>query len=208
MDPGLKDQSGAPSQVMSNALDLLAGNLQEFSLPVQGNSMLPLIREGDLLLVRQSADDLKPGEILVFRQGDQLVAHRVLTIYQPMAGSVDYLTKGDHAMAPDPPISKKQVVGKVAAIRRGDRQMRLDGPGWAWVNRGIGLAMLGWIKTNQSSSPIITDGVAGKTSGFSRGIYRMGLAERTSTEQPGAQFPHSTVRVGRLVGIKSSTSDE
>ena len=65
MDPSRNGQIPSPSQVVATALDLLAAAGQEFSLPVQGNSMLPLIRAGDVLLVRKSGAPLEQGEILV-----------------------------------------------------------------------------------------------------------------------------------------------
>lgn len=139
---------------MGSALDLLAGSQEEFWLPVQGNSMLPLIRAGDLLVVKRSAANPQQGEVWAFRRGDGLIAHRVLRVFPEEAGSMSYLARGDHATAPDPIFGKEEVVGRVVAIRRGERQMRLDSPGWQAAERVIRLAALGRSKSERTRGEV------------------------------------------------------
>ena len=56
------------------------------------------------------------GDVVIFRQGEQLVAHRVL--YRGVHGrAVRHLvTRGDARIAPDPPVSCGRVLGRVTGI--------------------------------------------------------------------------------------------
>ena len=161
MTTSFKDRNAAPPRVVINAIDLLVADHQEFCLLVQGNSMLPLIRVGDLLLIRQQTDAVHQGEILTFRLGEQLVAHRVLKVYRAAQGLTGFLTKGDHSLSIDPMVSLDQVIGKVVAIRRGERQMRLDRQGWQAANRIISLVMVGLSMLSQTGEQTISPGRSG-----------------------------------------------
>ncbi len=46
--------------------------------------MLPLLRDGDQVLVSHIRDQVQLGDIVVFQRGDTLIAHRVLRIWTVM----------------------------------------------------------------------------------------------------------------------------
>lgn len=66
---------------------------------VKGNSMLPLLREGDLVvLVRPSPDDIKVGDIIVYKAlhaGSTYIIHRVIAV-EKVGGAYYYRTAGDN----------------------------------------------------------------------------------------------------------------
>jgi hypothetical protein len=81
--------------------------------------MIPTIWPGDVLTIQKSDPrDLSPEDIIVFRRGSRLFAHRILTA--TVNGSlVRFETRGDALAAPDPPIAAEDVLGRVDCIERG-----------------------------------------------------------------------------------------
>jgi signal peptidase len=113
---------------------------------VGGNSMAPLIRAGDLVLVERSLDDIRPGAVVVFQSGDELITHRVISVGDSESG-VWFITKGDNALWPDPPVPAAEIIGRVLSVKRGERQMSLDTALWSAGSRLVALIMLLWVKT-------------------------------------------------------------
>ncbi|AFH42367.1 signal peptidase I [Fervidicoccus fontis] len=64
---------------------------------VKGTSMLPLLKEGDIVfLIHKSPDQIKVGDIVVYeRLGGGYIIHRVVAI-ENISGVVYYTTKGDN----------------------------------------------------------------------------------------------------------------
>ena len=106
---------------------LLAEVLRRFGeirLRVSGTSMLPAIRPGDILIVgRCTIDELGSGDVVLFRSGERLFAHRVARTCVGEGPSV-LITKGDALMSDDPPLPFSQVLGRVTAICPGERLLR------------------------------------------------------------------------------------
>lgn len=90
------------------------GPLPEVALRARGTSMLPSLREGDLVTLA-SAAIIMPGDIVVFRREGQLVCHRVVAFL----GDGSALTRGDNAGGPDAPVARADILGKVERSRRG-----------------------------------------------------------------------------------------
>jgi hypothetical protein len=84
-----------------------------------GTSMLPAVREGDVLLVDFRARRPRLGQVVLFWGSGQFVSHRVVG-HRPDGTLV---TKGDNAQRSDPPLRPEEALGVVSAVRRGD-----DGP--------------------------------------------------------------------------------
>ncbi len=79
---------------------------------VLSGSMEPTFSEGSLLVVSRvsSPDEVSAGDIVVYDEGESLVAHRVVEV----AGDA-LVTQGDANNAPDDPIGFSQVKAKVVA---------------------------------------------------------------------------------------------
>jgi hypothetical protein len=82
-----------------------------------GDSMRPLIPPGARLLVEFGALPAGVGEIIVFAQGERLIAHRVVAWRwsSPIA-------KGDAEAFCDAPLDHENILGVVRALRRGPRE--------------------------------------------------------------------------------------
>lgn len=79
-----------------------------------GWSMTPLVSPGSWLLVDFGSQPRRPGEIVVFTQGDDIVSHRVL--WRRRGGGL--VTKGDATTWLDPPVAPAAVLGVVRALRQ------------------------------------------------------------------------------------------
>ncbi len=92
-------------------VDLLQrGHAVEFR--ARGDSMHPVIREGDLLHV-EPALTFRRGEVVLTIADRGLTAHRVIAI-----DAETIVTRGDNAPAPDTPLPLARALGKVTWIDR------------------------------------------------------------------------------------------
>jgi signal peptidase I len=93
------------------------GNYLQVSFPVEGHSMLPAIRQGDLAIVQPvDISTMRVGDMLVYRDGDIYVIHRVVRV-QTVGGDTVLTVKGDNNGYPDPvPVTRALFVGKVVAV--------------------------------------------------------------------------------------------
>jgi hypothetical protein len=94
-------------------------------LPVLTGSMAPLLPVGAEIEVRGVADpaELAVGDVVVFRRGDQLVAHRLLMVWGLGPGRW-FLERGDGVSGPGR-VRARDVLGRVVAVR-GDHARRDD----------------------------------------------------------------------------------
>jgi hypothetical protein len=74
-----------------------------------GPSMKPTFQTGQLLYVRPNVQDVQPGDVLVYKQNNGHVVHRVIS-----TNASGYITRGDNNRLKDAaPISPDQVIGRV-----------------------------------------------------------------------------------------------
>jgi signal peptidase I len=125
---GIKDTS-LPHSVLEATLDLWSQAGQHHFFQIVGSSMFPLLQEGDQVLVRHCSTEVQRGDIIVFRQGDATIAHRVVHIRKSVAG-VLFIAKGDNVPQSDPPVNVSAIVGRVVAVKRGTRFTSLEIPVW------------------------------------------------------------------------------
>ncbi len=87
-----------------------------------GRSMLPALHPDDEALFAPLDAPPRPGEILLFRAGDRLVAHRLLAV----AADGRLCLRGDFMAADDPMLPADDVLGRLIAVRRHGRELRAD----------------------------------------------------------------------------------
>ena len=83
------------------------------SFEVQTGSMHGAIEVGDWIIVK-GTKDVKIGDIITYKQGNDFITHRVMESYKGT-----YVTKGDANPRKDDPIDQSQVIGKVVKIMHG-----------------------------------------------------------------------------------------
>ncbi|MCX5855646.1 MAG: signal peptidase I [Deltaproteobacteria bacterium] len=91
---------------------------------VTGNSMYPVLRDNDLVVVKEAApESLRRGNIIVYRADNgQSVVHRLVK-----KGKGGFLhLKGDGYNLPSELAKRESVIGKAAGFVRGGRYEPLD----------------------------------------------------------------------------------
>lgn len=127
------------------ALDLLrqeASAARPYRLRVTSESMLPLLRPGDELVVQPGLPpDLRRGDLVVLDadpsaapEGWLPVTHRIVG-----RGPGGWLTKGDHNRSLDPPLPERAILGRAIAVQRGAAQLDLRSRRWR-----LTAGFLGW----------------------------------------------------------------
>jgi signal peptidase I len=93
----------------------------------RGASMHPFIRDGDIIEVKPTeASAIRLGDVIFYRSSrGLLLAHRVIKV-SVQHGQEALVTKGDSASSLDQLVYPEQVLGRVVAIKRRDRKIRLD----------------------------------------------------------------------------------
>jgi hypothetical protein len=117
---------------------------EEHWITTKGNSMWPLIREADRLLLSYTIETVHRGAIVVFSHNGQLIAHRVLKVIPD--SPIHFVTKGDNTSRFDPTIRADAVLAQVVAVQRDHRLIALNRPMWrvhSWLIATVGLAAAG-----------------------------------------------------------------
>jgi hypothetical protein len=112
--------------------ELIAGSLRaghEVRVRVAGSSMVPALWPGDELRIRalapaESVGRAVPamGDLLLFVRDGRLCTHRLVDRLDDAGGS-RLITCGDAAIKSDPPIAASEILGTVASITRGGREI-------------------------------------------------------------------------------------
>jgi signal peptidase I len=109
-------------------------------LPVLTNSMEPLIRPGDKVLVSKiEPAEIRRGDIIVFRRGDDLIVHRVLKKWQTADG-LRFGEKGDRGYTYRM-IDAGNMVGLVTMVKRSRTTIDISSP----LTRLINLVVSTWL---------------------------------------------------------------
>jgi signal peptidase I len=112
----------------------VANRFGEVRLKVTGASMLPAIWPGDVLTAQRTVvAALRPGQIVLCRRQDQLVAHRIIG-----AAYGQLITRGDTLPQDDPPVGLSDIVGHVVSIERNGRLVNMQ---WSLRQR-VGASIL------------------------------------------------------------------
>jgi signal peptidase I len=115
--------SGLFAAVIGDAL--ARGTIVRFR--AEGASMYPTIRDGDAITVAPVAfDDVVRGDLLLCRQDQRVIAHRVIGITTRDSMRIFEL-RGDAKAACDAPVAADAVVGRVIAVHRNGRVVTLCG---------------------------------------------------------------------------------
>ncbi len=93
--------------------ELYRQNGEQAWIAARGDSMRPLIPPGARLLVAFGAQPAGIGEIVVFAEGERLIAHRVVGWRR--SGPI---AKGDAEPFCDAPLEREHILGVVRALRR------------------------------------------------------------------------------------------
>jgi len=99
--------------------------------------MFPFIQHGNVCrFVAFQLDELKKGDIVLFRNDrQQLVAHRLVN-FSTTGGVRVFLFRGDTNIAIDSPVQENQLLGKLISIKKRKYTIKTDGWAarvWGWL---------------------------------------------------------------------------
>jgi len=94
-----------------------------------GNSMQPLVRDGDILLLEPVLQKkVKVGDIILCApQPDVVVVHRVIR-RKTKSNKTSFLVQGDHVGRPDGWISSQKIYGRAVKIERDPNSIDINFP--------------------------------------------------------------------------------
>lgn len=121
------DQPAVSNSLLKASFSFWDQARSQHHIPITGRSMVPLLREGDLILVEHNVSGIEPGDIILFRNHTGLVAHRLLVTLQD-GERTTWVTKGDNLLQPDIHLGQGDLVGQVVAIRRNGKDYSLKTP--------------------------------------------------------------------------------
>lgn len=80
---------------------------QKMEIRVSGNSMIPLLKDGEKITIL-TVDKVKPGDIVLWarKNGLGVLIHRIIAEYKGL-----YITKGDNLKTLDYPIEREDILG-------------------------------------------------------------------------------------------------
>jgi signal peptidase I len=111
-------------------------------LTVTSDSMRPLLRAGDTVVVQPSEPRaVQPGAVMVVQRGGEWITHRLVTIDER-----GWHTHGDNTRYADEAATADEIVGRVIAIERGDQTIDLQQPRWAAIDRRINRVQRGQLR--------------------------------------------------------------
>jgi len=110
-------------QILDVVESLLDDN-HTLSFRMEGYSMYPTMKAGDLgHVVKCSANDLNVGDLIVFKQNEKLVAHRLIEIVHQNNQRV-FVARGDKNHHKDNLFSDDELVGRITSIQRKNRTIK------------------------------------------------------------------------------------
>lgn len=102
-----------------------------------GQSMFPTIKDGETICVEPVAPEtLKLGDIALYRFSQGVIAHRIKRICRQTDGTLSFVLRGDASHSDDQPITARDILGRVTAVEREGRIIKLTG-GRARLRRRI-----------------------------------------------------------------------
>jgi signal peptidase I len=102
-------------------------------LTVSSNSMAPLIRQADqIILEAVQPEQLTPGDIITLADGPQFLTHRIWAIDRS-GPDPSILTRGDRPLAFDRRHELQAVVGRVMGRTRGRRTLSFQAGAGRWL---------------------------------------------------------------------------
>jgi signal peptidase I len=173
--PRASGTEGAVSDPVGRAvLELWAARGRRNRFPIAGNSMRPLIHHGDVALVVHGTAGVRVGAIILFRQKGGLIAHRVLHRARRPEGDV-FFAQGDNAAIIDE-VQADHVIGRVLAVQRGDRHLRLDTRLWMALGWLIATATWRWSRLYRRGWALKQQRLGPAPNRISGRLRRLGIA--------------------------------
>jgi len=99
---------------------------------ITSGSMWPVLKKGDLILIKgiQNRDEIKVGDIIVYKNPKGFTIHRVVEIKEDTI-----VTKGDANNVNDAPVKYEDIIGKILTLNQNPLRIPVLGTVGIFVNR-------------------------------------------------------------------------
>lgn len=102
--------------------------------------MWPFLKEGERLVAKEApVEELKIGDIILYRKNNQLVCHRLIKNVKTEEGCLFY-ARGDNSNCPPELVAEEMFIGKAMGIIKNSKIISLDGMRQHLINRFIVMA--------------------------------------------------------------------
>ena len=118
---------------LQTVLDIWGDKAEQSICSISGNCMAPLIREGDLLVIKHGNQDIHIGDVVVYGEPGNFYVHRLIHV-QPNNGTTFYFFKPDHRSSVKRNISADKIMGKVIEVRGANRKLDFNSLFWKYAN--------------------------------------------------------------------------
>lgn len=117
------------SDIFTSLIEELLDRGESVTFGVNGTSMHPTIKNGDVIRVaRVAPDDIALGDVLAFKRRSDLVVHRAAALVRDQDGMLSrVLTSGDGLWMADGYCEVDDILGVVVEVRSGDRSWQPRG---------------------------------------------------------------------------------
>jgi len=90
-----------------------------------GQSMHATIKDGEMITVEPaSANEIKRGDIVLYRFNRGVIAHRVIRVEKAEAAH-RFILRGDSSSTNDAPVEAEKILGRVISVEREGREIDL-----------------------------------------------------------------------------------
>lgn len=122
-------QKNEPFDLKASVNDYVEMMLEsDFSLIIKmnGMSMFPTLRAGDMGEVEKCRpEELKNGDIVIWKKSDQLIGHRLFSIART-DNHWQFQTIGDFNTVADTPFSENELIGRLVSFERNGEKIKID----------------------------------------------------------------------------------
>jgi signal peptidase I len=135
-----------PEAYLDTMLDLFAKTKKPTWCRLVGNSMAPLLCHGDRLLVQPGNQNIRIGDVIVFKSSKVQCAHRAVGITSDRTQK-QFIVKGDNSNHFDQPVFPDQILAKVLRVKGSYGTLYLDSVSWRAFN--IFIAIYSYIEARR-----------------------------------------------------------
>jgi len=94
-------------------------HLETIEITLQGGSMSPAIPKGSAIRIQLNYKTRHaPGQIVAFLDHEKIMVHRIQYCGSSRKAKNYFLTRGDAATSPDPPVQLESILGPVIAVQK------------------------------------------------------------------------------------------
>jgi|WetSurSiteA1Bulk_404760.scaffolds.fasta_scaffold00717_5 hypothetical protein len=114
------------NELIESVKEVLAKG-KSVELPATGYSMFPTLKPDDRVLVKPILKNEMPvlGSVVVFRNDDQLIIHRLIRVFPGERGEDSFEARGDSRPKSDKILPVQQLIGLAVSYKRKNKEHKL-----------------------------------------------------------------------------------